>query len=189
MTWSKILKDIVGSATAAKAHFEVYWAQVSEAKLLYLQSMDRHSDFFRASIDAHFTSSFVYLGHLYDENKDASSIASYLKEIKATSDDTEFKLLGREYDVLAARAKPLVVVRHKAVAHINKALTEADVYGSAGMTWNEIRSVFYDSAKFVGKLAGERFPGEIGIPCDRRLIESTLRLIAALPENDSNATT
>jgi hypothetical protein len=180
MAWSKTLKDLVKSATACKTHFEVYWAQVSDAKPSLLPSMNAHSDFFRASVDAHFTSFFVYLGHLYDKRADASSIASYLKEIKPTRNVDEFNLLQREYDGLALVAKPLIEVRHNVIAHVNRALTDADIFESTEMTWNEVRSVIYDSAKFVAKLAGERFPGEIGIPRDRRVIESTLQMIAAL---------
>lgn len=49
---NKILKDLITSAISSKAHFEVWWAQASEAKPGLVAVMNTHSDFFHASADA-----------------------------------------------------------------------------------------------------------------------------------------
>jgi len=177
---SKVLGDLITSATSAKAHYEVWWAQVSEAKPKYAQAMNKHSDFFHASADAHYTAFFVYFAHLYDKRKDSSSILTYLNELAVTARPEDIVQLRTEYDTLASRADPLLIARHKTVAHVDAKLSEKDVFAPLNVTWNQVRDIVYDSAKFVAKLAGTEDLGSIGICRDRRLIESTLSLIRAL---------
>lgn len=183
MTPAKILGDLVTSAASAKAHFEVWWAQASEAKPGFTGVMNQHSDFFRASADAHYTAFFVYLAHLFDKRPDSSSIPTYLNAAATTLDSEKLASLRTEFDALTARAAPLITARHKTVAHIDARLSEKDVFAPLNITWNQVRDIVYDSAKFVAKLAGTTDLGSIGICRDRRLIESTLKLIKALPKS------
>ena len=177
---AKILSDLIASAASAKAHFEVWWAQASEAKPHLVATMDNHRDFFHDSYDAHYTALFVYLAHLYDKRADSSSISTYLRAISASSDPTHLEALQAKFAVLAQRAEPLITARHKTIAHIDARLSEQDVFAPLDITWNEARAVIYDSAKFVAELAGTTDLGSIGICNDHRLIEATLRLIRAL---------
>lgn len=179
MTPSKILGDLVDSAIGAKAHFEVWWAQASEAKPHLLRAMNAHSDFFHASYDAHYTAFFVNLAHLFDPRSDSSSIPTYFSAIRATADPAALAVLEAEFASLSVRARPLVIARHKTVAHVDARLTEKDVFGPLNITWNEVRDIIYDSAEFVAKLASAP-SGSLGIPRDRRLIEATLKMIRAL---------
>ncbi len=181
MQRSKILGDLIISATSAKAHFEIWWAQASEAKPKHVPTMNVHADFFLASADAHYTAFFVYLAHLFDKRSDSSSISSYFREVGSSLEPSQLQQLQDEYALLLARAQPLLTARHKTVAHIDARLKESDVFGPLNVTWNEVRDVIYDSARFVAKLAGTTDLGSIGICRDRRLIEATLRLIQALP--------
>lgn len=181
MQHAKILDDLVASATSAKAHFEVWWAQASEAKPKHVPVMDAHSDFFHASADAHYTAFFDYLAHLYDRRPDSSSIPTYFRVMRGPMEPVQLKQLQDEYASLLSRAEPLLTARHKTVAHVDARLKESDVFAPLNVTWNQVRDVIYDSAKFVAKLAGATDPGSIGICRDRRLIEATLRLIQALP--------
>jgi len=177
---SKILNDIINSAICAKAHYEIWWAQANEAKPTLVPIMDKHSDFFNASADAHYTAFFVYLAHLFDKRPDSSSIPTYLRSIAETMDDGNLAKLQLDYEKLAARATPIVSARHKSVAHIDAKLTEKEVFAPLEFTWNQVRDVVYDSAVFVAKLAGTEDLGSIGIARDRRLIEATLKLIRAV---------
>lgn len=183
MTATKILGDLVTSATAAKAHYEVWWAQASEAKPQLLAAMNAHSDFFIASYNAHYTAFFVNLAHLFDGRSDSSSIPTYFSAIRASSEPTILAAWETEYLSLATRARPLVVARHKTVAHIDARLSEKDVFAPLNITWNEVRDIIYESAEFVARLASAP-SGSIGIPRDRRLIEATLKVIRALQRSD-----
>lgn len=181
MPGSKVLSDLITSAGSAKAHFEVWWALASEAKPALVGVMNAHSDFFRASYDAHYTAFLVYLAHLYDKRPDSSSIPNYLRETVSMIDAASLPKLRDEYEALAARAAPLITARHKTVAHVDAELSEKDVFAPFGVTWNDVRDVVYDSANFVARLAGTSDPGSIGIFRDRRLVEGTLRVLRALP--------
>ena len=182
---AKILSDLITSATSAKAHFEVWWAQASEARPHLDNVMNNHSDFFHASRGAHYMAFFVYLAHLFDKRADSSSIPTYLSAIALIADPTILQNLQGKYATLAQRASPLVAARHKTVAHVDARLSEKDVFAPLNITWNEVREIVYDSAKFVAELAGTTDLGSIGICRDRRLIESTLKLIRALKNPDA----
>jgi hypothetical protein len=147
--------------------------------------MNQHSDFFRASANAHYTAFFVYLAHLFDRRPDSSSILTYLNAATAILDPDKLAALTIEFNALAARAAPLITARHKTVAHIDAQLSEKDVFAPLNVTWNQVRDIVYDSAKFVAKLADTTDLGSIGIGRDRRLIESTLKLIKALRKSEA----
>jgi len=177
---SKILADLISSATGAKTHYDVWWAQMSDAKPQHVGVMNEHNDFFRASQDAHYTACFIYLAHLFDKRSDSSSLPTYLAAIRGSTDPTKFKDIESRFSALARRATPLVTVRHKLVAHVDAGLSEKDVFGPLKITWNEVRSIIYDSAAFVEELAGAPHQGAVGIPRDGRLGEATLKLLRAL---------
>ena len=177
---TKILSDLITSATSAKTHYEVWWAQANEARPHLVDVMNEHNDFFRASYDAHYTALFVYIAHLFDKRPDSSSIPTYLTAIEPSTEPTRLQDLQARYAELAERAAPLVTARHKTVAHIDAKLSDKDVFAPLNITWNETRAIVYDSAKFVAELAGTTDLGSIGIGRDRRHIESTLRMIRAL---------
>ncbi|WP_341903382.1 hypothetical protein [Polaromonas sp. YR568] len=183
MASSKILSDIIDSAIAAKTHYEVWWAQASEARPKLVGVMNEHSDFFHASYDAHYTAFFVNVAHLFDKRPDSSSIPTYFTAIRPSTDPAVLAALESEFAALSLRAKPLVVARHKTVAHVDSQLTEKDVFEPLNITWNEVRDIIYDAAEFVAHLAAVP-SGSIGIPRDRRLIEATLKLIQAVGTKD-----
>lgn len=177
---SKILADLISSATGAKTHYDVWWAQMSDAKPHHVGVMNEHNDFFRASQDAHYTACFIYLAHLFDKRSDSSSLPTYLAAIRGSTVPTKFQDIESCFTALARRAAPLVTVRHKLVAHVDAGLSEKDVFGPLKITWNETRSIIYDSAAFVEKLADIPHQGAVGIPRDGRLGEATLKLLRAL---------
>lgn len=177
---AKILADLIRSATGAKAHYDIWWTQMSGAKPQYVGVMNKHNDFFRASQDAHYTACFIYLAHLFDKRSDSSSLPTYLALISSSANPAKFQDIKSRFSILADRAAPLITVRHKTVAHIDAGLSEKDVCGPLKITWNEVRSIIYDISAFVEELAGAPHQGAVGIPRDGRLGEATLKLLRAL---------
>jgi len=153
---------------------------MSDAKPEFVGVMSKHSDFFLASQDAHYQAFFIYLAHLFDKRSDSSSLPNYLALLRGSTEPTKFQDLEASYFALACRATPLITVRHKLVAHIDAVNSEKDVFSPLGITWNEVRSVIYDTAAFVEQLACVPHQGAIGIPRDGRLGEATLKLLRAL---------
>lgn len=154
---------------------------MSDAKPQFVGVMNKHSDFFHASQDAHYTACFIYLAHLFDKRSDPSSLPNYLKLIRSNTDPTKFQEIEACFSTLAGRVAPLIKARHKTVAHIDAVLSEKDVFAPLNITWDEVRSIIYDTTAFVKQLAGSSHQGvAIGIPRDGRLGEATLNLLRAL---------
>lgn len=180
MQSSKVLADILTSTIATKAHFDSWWALAIDAKGDLKVTMNRHADYFVGAWDAHYTSFFVNLAHLYDRRVDSSSIPTYLN-LKYGDDLSPLsKSLQADFSHLADRARPLLLARHKTVAHVDAKLTEKDVFELVNMTWEEIRHVVQETVGYVAKLHGVSSPGEIGIPRDGRLQEAVFKVIRAL---------
>jgi len=182
MKLDKILKDLIISACGAKAHYEIWWALVNKARPNLVPILNAHNDFFRASADAHYTSFFVYLAHLFDKRSDSASISTYLKVAETSFDEKSLQQFEKRYSALASRAVPLLKARHKTIAHIDAIQNENDVFKPLNITWNEIHDVILDTSIFVKDLAiFQGYPeNNIGIPRDNRLIEATLRLIRGI---------
>jgi hypothetical protein len=180
MKHAKILSDLISSAAGAKTHYDIWWAQMSDAKPQLTGVMNKHSDFFLASQDAHYTACFIYLAHLFDKRSDSSSLPNYLSLIHSSTEPAKFQNIEARFSALANRAAPLIKVRHKTIAHIDAALSERDVFTPLNITWNKVRSIIYDTAEFVEQLAGAPHQGAVGIPRDGRLGEATLRLLHSL---------
>jgi AbiU2 len=177
---SKVREDMLQAAIGAKAHYDVWWAQVSEGRTRFPAVLRQHSDFFGASQDAHYTAFFICFGRLFDKGRDNSSIATYLRLAKTIMPSAEHALLQSEFVALGGRAEPLLTIRHSLVAHVGVAFTERQVFQPLGITWNEIRARIHESSAFVARAVGAPSPGEVGIPRDGRLEEAATELFEAL---------
>jgi hypothetical protein len=183
MQISKVREDVLQAAICAKAHYDVWWAQVSEGRTRFPAVLRRHSDFFGASQDAHYTAFFIYFAQLFDKGRNNSSIATYLRLAKGSTASAEHASLQSELVLLAARAEPLLTIRHSLVAHVGVAFTEKQVFEPLGITWNEIRTRIHDSSAFVARVIGAPSSGEVGIPRDGRLHEAAIALLQVLSAN------
>ena len=170
MSPSKILSDLVDSAIAAKTHYEVWWAQASEAKPKLVGLMNAHSDFFHASYDAHYTAFFVNVAHLFDGRSDSSSIPTYFAAIRPSTDPAAMAALESEFAALSLRARPLVVARHKTVAHVDARLTEKDVFGPSPVNSDFIPQWAADFAALLARSRLVSSPGAVHVQPHRRTL-------------------
>jgi AbiU2 len=180
MDAAKVLADIVQSTIGAKTHWDMWWAQAHHARLDYKEQLAEHSDFFDATYDAHYMAYFVYLAHLFDKRADSSSIARYFALMGSTTEIPWDRDLECRFAALSERAKPLLVARHKTVAHIDAICTEKDVFNQFTITWNEVHSLTNEIVDLVTALRKASHPGEIGIPRSHRLTEATINLLESL---------
>ena len=177
MTTSKILEDLIDSAIGTKTHFDVWWTLVSDARRLLINSMNQHPRFFLASQDAHYTACFVYFAHFFDKRKDSSSLPNYLTNLKNEITPDSYFMIKSQFDELETRAKPLLSIRHKTIAHVDINLNKYDIFSPLEITWNDVRAIIYDTVKFVEYLAVNSNYGSTGIPRDGLMNESTMKLI------------
>lgn len=177
MNKGKVLQDVIQSAIGMKAHYDTWRALVSHAKQqsYYKKAIHLHSDFLKATEDAHYTAMFIYFFHLYDKNKDSSSIPNCLLFLEPEQQQD----LQEQFNLLSQRAKPIIQVRHKLVAHIHNQISEAELFRRVAMKWDDIGQLFYDTSDFVALLA-DSTPNNLGIPRDGRMLEAVERVIYKL---------
>jgi len=173
---SSLLCGVARSAIGAKVHYEIWWAQVSDAAEPYYDKIDEHSAFFRASRDAHYMAFFIYLGHLFDRSNDACSLKEYEKLLSKEARQPLDEAVARKFREFKEKGDPIRKIRNKTVAHINSRLSETDVFGPLNMTWNEIRKLIYDVTAFVAELQADASE----IPRDGHFGKATLKLFRAL---------
>ena len=164
-----------------KAHYDTWWAFVHDGRqdANYKNAMSNSNDFIRVTEQAHYTAAFVYFAHFYDNRKDTSSIPTYLSIIKAEVNADFYNDLVRQFEDLRSRAKPILKIRHKLIAHIDNQLSESDVFDEIGMTWNEIGKVLHDTVEFVVFMAGSE-SGLLGIARSGRMSASVLNVLRRL---------
>jgi len=188
MQINKVREDVLQAAIGAKAHYDTWWAQVSEGRMRFPAALQQHREFFGASQDAHYTAFFICFARLFDKGRTKSSIATYLRLTKSGMATTEHAALQSQFAALAIRAEPLLTIRHSLVAHVGIAFSEKEIFRPLGITWNEIRSRIHDSSAFVARIVGASSPGEVGIPRDGRLQEATMALLQALSTSAASDT-
>ena len=184
MNPSKVLADILDSATGAKVHFEMWWAMAGDARGELKQAMRSNTEYFAAAWDAHYIAFFVCLAHLFDKRIDSSSIPTYLSILESEGGREDLAEVRVAYEQLVARADPLIKARHKTVAHIDAKKTSAEFFTSVEIIWKDVRSVLNDSVSLVVRLANSQDPSELGIPRDGMLRDATFKVLQALHETE-----
>lgn len=181
MTPDKLLSDIVDSTASAKTHFDLWWAQASEAPLEKRDHVTHdHKDFFSASRKAHYTAFFIYFARIYDKRSDSSSLQTYLKLLYPDKLQRNAEVRWNDFLLLSNRAAPLITVRHKAIAHVDVGFTEKDIFEPLNITWHQVRAILADTVAFVVALHGAHHQGEIGIPREGRMREATFQVFKSL---------
>jgi AbiU2 len=180
MDASKVRQDLIQSTIGAKSHFDAWWALVSEAKPDMAPEMRKHASFFLSAQDGHYMSFFIYLAHLFDKRQDSSSISKFLNLTVGARDAAKESEFRSRLQALSIRAEPLVIARHKSVAHIDAKLTEQDVFAPLNITWHEVRDFMKDVVELITELVGATHPGDVGIPADGMLKKATMKALHAL---------
>src|ERR1700675_3220033 len=107
---------LMEEGSAARAHFQVWWALRNLAIPKYLRTMNDHADFFLASSAAHFKSFFLALSKIFDRDPRASGV-SHLKEAlrneghSKVADDFENTI-----DPLATLVQRVMSIRNRTIA-------------------------------------------------------------------------
>lgn len=185
MNSSKVLADVLDSAAGAKVHFDMWWAMAGEARGELKQAMYANTDYFVAAWDAHYVAFFVCLAHLFDKRADSSSIPTYLSIIENQGGREDLVEIREEYNRLAARAEPMIIARHKTVAHIDAKQTSDEFFSSVEIIWGDARSVLNDSVTLAVRLAHGNDPAELGIPREGRLRDATFKVLRTLYEAET----
>lgn len=179
MSPEKILRDLLESIIAAKAHYQTWWVLANEARPKFVPAMNQFVDLFITTQDAHFNSMIMNLAHLFDKGRDKSTLINYLRLDKSSYTSVDFKNLEDEINKLTELAKSILTIRHKAVAHKDQKLNEIEVFKGADITPNQIRDLIFSCANLVDDLRRRKsWPN--GVFQSQRFTKSTLNAIQCL---------
>jgi hypothetical protein len=71
----RFIRELQNTVMVAESNFEIWWVYKDvETRRKYIQSMNRYSEFFRASIHAHFVANVIALYRLYESRHDSINI-------------------------------------------------------------------------------------------------------------------
>lgn len=181
-TAEKVLSDLIESTIEAKAHYQVWWALVNQARPKYVATMNRYPDFFIATQRAHFDSMVLNLAHIFDKRIDVSSIFTYLALTELEFTAADLQALRGEISALVSVVDAIKTIRHKSVAHKDAALNEKQVFALADVTPNQIRDLILDAVSVIEGLR-RRKGWANGVFESERFSEATLRVLSTLEEH------
>ena len=132
-----------GDATHASVFFHTWWALAGVAKPEYTATMNNQAyvDFFHACEAGFLTLVFVSLGRLLDSDSRSLGL-KHLHEVlqehgHANQAAKIEKLLSGNRDL----ARRIRGIRNKSAAHTDREMTREDVYGTYGVTPDELRKL------------------------------------------------
>jgi hypothetical protein len=150
-----ILFQLMGEGSAARGHFQIWWALRHLAIPKYLPTMDDSSyvDFFLASNAGHFNLFFLALSKIFDRDSRVAGISN-LKEALCNEGHSQ---LAHNFEKSIEPLHPLVArvmtIRNKTIVHNDRELPREKVYDLNGVSPNEIRSLIDSTCTAINKVA------------------------------------
>ncbi len=149
----KIVAELMGEGSAARGHFQVWWALRNLAIPQYLATMDDHADFFIASSVANYKSFFLALSKIFDRDIRVSGV-SYLKEALRTEGHSKLAAdFEKRIEPLSSLVERVMSIRNKTIVHNERELPRDKVYELYGVTPNEIRSLIDSTCTAINNVA------------------------------------
>jgi len=176
---SKVLFDVYESAAEAQAHWQCWWAISNEAKPHFVRRMNKFPDFFLMTERAHFDSTFINLGNLFDKRSDASSIEHYFKLAKAAYEPSELKSFRARLAGHVAASSGALIIRNNVIAHKSAGQSEHQVFQAAGIKPRQIRDLIAECARIMNEvLRREEWTERVSI--SDRFSRATLGVIESI---------
>ena len=136
-----IVVQLMEEGSAARAHFQIWWALRNLAIPQYLPMMNAHADFFLASNAAHFKSFFLALSKLFDRDLRASGVSNLKDTLRNEGHSKIADDFEKQIEPLATLVERVMSIRNRTIVHNERELPRDKVYEIYGSTPNEIRSL------------------------------------------------
>jgi hypothetical protein len=155
------MKELIGrisdSATAAQAHFQIWFTlrEVGKAHPLHFDDMhdSRYVDFFHASSAGHYKLAFIELGCLFDSYPKAASFRALKASLRENgqADIASFieNSLGKYSDLIPK----ILTIRSKLIAHKELGVTSESVHEENGITPNQIAELINASCEAINEVS------------------------------------
>lgn len=148
---------LIEEGTAARAHFQVWWALRNLALPKYLSTMNdrNHVDFFHASNSGHYKLFFLALSKIFDRDSRVAGISEWKKALRAEGHGPWALRVTRELKPIEPLVKKLMHIRNRTIVHNNHTVPRAKVYKINGITPNQLRQIIETVCSTISSTASD----------------------------------
>src|SRR5262245_21297920 len=132
---------LMEEGSAARGHFQVWWALRNRAFPKYETMMNEHADFFNSTSAAHFKSFFLALSKIFDRDTRASGVTHLKEALRKEGHSEVAERFDKAIEPFAAVVQRIMKVRNKSIVHNEWALPRDKVFERYGLSPDEIRSL------------------------------------------------
>lgn len=178
----EILQHLIDEASAARAHYQVWWALRNLALPDFYDTMNdpAYVQFFHASNSGHYKLIFVAIGKIYDSDSRSAGISELKAALRVEGLDVIADKLQSDLSAATSQVSRLLAIRNRTVLHNEHAISRQQVYQlDGGITANEIRDLIETTTHAINSVAdalGHSFRASV----DRPYEQATLAMLERL---------
>lgn len=134
---------LIDEGTAARAHFQVWWALRNLALPKYLSTMNdrNHVDFFHAANSGNYKLLFLALSKIFDRDSRVAGISEFKGALRFEGHTRIALRIAKELKPIEPLVKRVMRIRNQSVVHNEHAIPRAKVYKINGITPNQLRQI------------------------------------------------
>jgi hypothetical protein len=138
-----IAQLLIDEGTAARAHFQIWWALRNLALPKYLPTMNDHNyvDFFHAANSGNYKLLFLALSKIFDRDSRVAGISEFKRALRVEGHGRIALRIAKELKPIEPLVKRVMRIRNKSVVHNEHAITRNKVYEINGITPNQLRQI------------------------------------------------
>ena len=152
-----IIEVLIEEGTAARAHFQVWWALRNLAIPRFLPTMNNleYVDFFHASNAGHYKLFLLALSKIFDRDTRVSGFRKLRRALNDEGRNDLAKYIGKQLNPLRKHITAIMGIRSQSLVHNEQALPRTKVYQINGVTPNQIRALIDKTAETINYVARE----------------------------------
>lgn len=138
-----ITLQLIEEGTAARAHFQVWWALRNLALPKYLATMNdlNYVDFFQASNSGHYKLFFLALSKIFDRDSRVAGISELKRALRSEGQGSIALRIAKELKSIEPLVKRVMSIRNRTIVHNEHSMPRTKVYKINGITPNQLRLV------------------------------------------------
>ena len=176
-----ILFSLIEEGTAAKAHFQVWWALRNLALPDYYETMNQsqYVDFFHASNSGHYKLFYIALSKIYDRDEKSTGIRLLKERLTEYGYNDLSQYVDKELSPNTATVARIKKIRNQSIAHSQSNISRAEIYDQNEITPNQIRELIEKTCMVINIVA-QKLDESNCIFESNRLEKATLEMLSAL---------
>jgi hypothetical protein len=133
--------------------YSVWWTLVNRANSVkYFQVINDHKDYFEITSNSLFQGFSIIIYQIFETRQDTINLPSLIKDI-AISNASSSKTLSTSIEANRLLLGKIFSIRNKVYGHRTKKQSPEDVFNSAGITLDEMRTIVMFAQNLVSTLS------------------------------------